>query len=64
MKTADSAVHLCFRHVFCSIFQKTPKDIFLDRLLTSNMVWKHFFVISGGICTAGILTCFVFDLNF
>ncbi len=49
----------------CSVesLKKTPKDIFLDRLLTSNMIWKQFFVISGGICTAGILT-FVLILIF
>ncbi len=28
------------------------------------MVWKQFFVISGGICTEGILTCIVFILIF
>ncbi len=27
------------------------------------MIWKHLFVISGGVCTAGILTCFVLDIN-
>ncbi len=28
------------------------------------MIWKQFFFISGGICTAGILTCFVLILIF
>ncbi len=50
----------------CSVesLKKTPKDIFLDRLLTSNMIWKLFFFYIWRYLYSGYFNLFCFDLNF